>query len=79
MTGMASDGMTWPGLVAPAVNWQKLFIGQLWSGIDKSDLEAIMRAMGCAASHVHLVPGLSLFRRMSCLFCSFCFPLCLLV
>ena len=51
-------------------NYEKLFIGCLLPDVEAADLGQIMMEMGCAESEVFLVPGLSLFRRMSCLFCS---------
>ena len=60
-------------------NYEKLFIGSLSPLVEQDDLGRIMMEMGCAKPEVFLVPGLSLFRRMSCLFFYFCFPFCLLV
>ena len=59
--GEASVGMV------KAYNPQKLFIGQIWHEVVKKDFEVILRAKGCQQTNVHLVPGLSLFRRMACL------------
>ncbi len=47
-------------------NYEKLFIGALSPDVKQEDLGRIMMEMGCAKPEVFLVPGLSLFRRMSC-------------
>ena len=64
---------------AKGINYEKLFIGELLVTVTKEKLSGIMLAQGCEPCEIHLVPGLSLFRMMSCLFFYCCFPFCLLV